>query len=678
MTFIKKINSKGLSLKLGLLVLILSFFSSTCNAKYLLLKNNNLNCLENNCTLNINENQYLKINKKDSRIIELVERKDGKEKLINYIFYTTDISDKLAYSGKPLDMLVLLKSDKITIDHIKLIKHSEPILLTGIPIEKLLEALSFYKGKNIKKKINIGNDSTGEISIPIIAGATVTSLILHEVILDSSREVSKILGEKINNNDTEGSLNTKFKKFTLDDLKKIGAIKNYRLDSNFNENEKADKNSLLIDIYFTDLKHPSIGINILGKIEYEDLFKDLTNNESAILILNKSEWSFKGSGFARGGIYERFHIEQNDNTFRFRGQNFKHVFELELMDIEHFRESGIFILNNKNFKPWQEWKLGLLYDYKKYYADFQMPDKFCVKPETKIYKIWKSKIKYIAMLITLWLTAIIVFIKRDKLSKNSFYLSMIYGCILILDIYIIGIIFEGQPSVVNIFALTNNLKNIKIYILDPCLFIGWVMIIATILIWGKALFCGWICPFGALQEVIFKIRSMLIQNDKSIEFSKKITNKLKNLRYIIFISLLIISFKNIDLAQKLSEIEPFKTTWLIGIKNRPILISSYTVSILIISIFTYRFFCRFICPLGAFLSILSYFTIFRLKRRGTCSVCKICKHKCNSMAINNKGEIDPKECLGCFTCVNNMHNENVCPPFKNLTLRKKYEKNWPA
>ncbi|HIH2762318.1 MAG TPA: 4Fe-4S binding protein [Candidatus Azoamicus sp.] len=276
----------------------------------------------------------------------------------------------------------------------------------------------------------------------------------------------------------------------------------------------------------------------------------------------------------------------------------------------------------------------------------------------------------------IWILVIIIFIKRDTLSKNNFYLSIIYNFILMLDIYIIGLIFQGQPSVVNILTLINNPKTLEVFKLDPCIYLGWIMIMSTIFIWGKALFCGWICPFGALQELLFKIRSLIIKNDTSIEFKNIITDKLNYLRYIIFLSLMLISFIDFHLAEKLAEVEPFKTTWNLGIINRPILFSMYTISLLAIGLLTYRFFCRFICPLGAFLSILSLFTFFKINRRGTCSVCKICKQTCNSRAITDKGNVDSTECFGCFTCVNNMYNYDLCPPYKKLKIREKYEPNW--
>lgn len=664
--------SKSLKCFFRLLVLLLSLFSFSSLAVYLSLDQGNLRCVENECSVFLNKNQKIKLNDKDTKIFELIEENlDGKEKLISYLFYTTDISNIVAYSGKPLEILISLKLDGV-IEDLKLVKHSEPILLTGIPIEKLLEAVCFYKGKNIKNRINIGEDSSGEISVPIIAGATVTSLILHETVLGTSRDVGSILGI-IDDIDLEGSLTKEFEKFSWKQLIDIGAIKHYCLDSSFKENYKADKDDLLVDIYFADLCHPSIGRNLLGDSAYFDFINEIETKGSFIIVLNNGKWSFKGSGFVRGGIFDRFRVEQGNNVFTFRDADCKNVYDLDLIDVDDFRETGIFSITNSKYKPWKTWNLALLLNYKTFHVEYKMPGKFCVSPVPAWYKCWKSKLTYIVCYLALWFFVIFIFFIRNSLSKNAFYLSVIYNFVLIIDIYIIGFLFEGQPSVVNIFSLVDNVKNIEAFLFDPSIFLGWVMILLTIFVWGKALFCGWICPFGALQELIFKFRSLLFRNDSSFEFPAKFSDKLRYLRYVVFAVLIFVSFKNFALAERMAEIEPFKTMWNVGIFNRPFWISFYTVSLLAFSLFMYRFFCRFLCPLGAFLSFLSFFTLFRLRRRGTCVACKICEKSCNSRAINKKGFIDSKECFGCFTCLNNMYNPEVCPPIKNEKLRLKYE-----
>lgn len=649
-----------------MLICFYIFFISNATG-YLTLKENNIFCYDRVCDFSISDNNKIRFSK-DSRVLEVFEDNiHGKEKLISYLFYTTDIVGVVAYSGKPLEILISLKSSGI-IDELKLVKHSEPILLTGIPIEKLLEAVSFYKGKNINNRLAIGEDINGGLSVPIIAGATVTSLILHETILESARDVGSMFGF-VDNSILDGALNNKFKKYSWDDLIKNKSIKHYVLDNLLQEGKKADLNNLLVDIYFSDLSHPSIGKNLLGEDFYNDLFLDQAYN-SAILILNNGTWSFKGSGFVRGGIFDRFRIEQDGNIFTFRDNDFKNVYDLNLIDVDDFREVGIFVITNSKYKPWKTWNLILLLNYKTFSIEYKIPDIFCVVNKYPWLEQWKSKIFNTSLLLFLWFFVVFIFIFRDFISKSNFYLSILYNFILLLDVYIVGFLLHGQPSIVNIFAL----KEIKTFLWDPYLCVGWIMIFFTIIFWGKSIFCGWICPFGAIQEIIFKVRS-LIYNDYSVEFSDKFFYKIKNLRYVILLVLIFSALlKGIAFAEIIAEIEPFKTTWSVGILNREWYISLYAVFLIFLSLFTYRFFCRFICPLGAFLSVMSIFTIFRIKRRKTCGSCQICRHKCNSKAIGLDGKVDPKECFGCFTCINNMNNKKLCPPLLNEKIWNKYEK----
>jgi NosR/NirI family nitrous oxide reductase transcriptional regulator len=81
-----------------------------------------------------------------------------------------------------------------------------------------------------------------------------------------------------------------------------------------------------------------------------------------------------------------------------------------------------------------------------------------------------------------------------------------------------------------------------------------------------------------------------------------------------------------------------------------------------IGIFIYRFFCRYLCPLGAVFSIASFFQIDRIKRYDFCTKCNVCEVRCDSMSINRAGDINRYECYSCFECEQAYHDEEICPP----------------
>ncbi len=654
---LKYLESLKYTFRLLFLILILISFIP-CAVKS---DNNQENLSEINLNALTKKTQYLKKTSSE-KIFELTDALIKNAKIKTYIFYSKNICDTEGYSGKPLELLIFLESN-CKIKNLKLIKHSEPILLTGIPIEKLLEGLSFYKNKDINKNLNIGENSYGEISIPIITGATVTSLRLHNTILESCRNVGTLLKFIDDDMISYGGLNDTFKEFSWNDLIKIGAIKHYILKDTLTE-------KLLIDMYFADLKHESIGKNILGD-QYYDIFDYLPKDSSAIIVINNGKWSFKGSAFVRGGSYDRIEIQQNKNTFYFNEDTFIELYNKDFIETDS-KECGIFIINNNKYKPCLPWDLILRINRISFPITYVIPKEFCKQDSSELVTLWHDNIFYIILFMNLWFLVIIIFSIRNFLAKKKFYLSIIYNFILLMDIYIIGILLKAQPSVVNIFTLIDNIKNIKTFLFSPYIFLGWIMIISTIFIWGKSLFCGWICPFGSLQELAFKIKS-LIFNDNS--FKLPYYEKLRLIKYIILLILIFISFDNLNKAEYAAEIEPFKTIWLRELTKTSTYIIIYPFLLIIINIFIYRFFCRFICPLGAFLSILSSFILLKLRRRGTCQVCHICEVNCTSNAIDKKGKINQKECFGCFNCINTMYNKDVCPPYKKKSLRDKYEKN---
>ncbi len=100
---------------------------------------------------------------------------------------------------------------------------------------------------------------------------------------------------------------------------------------------------------------------------------------------------------------------------------------------------------------------------------------------------------------------------------------------------------------------------------------------------------------------------------------------------------------------------------------------------MIVSAFTHKAYCRYVCPLGAALAIPSRFRLFDwLKRRKECGTqCQICANECEIQAIHPSGKINANECHWCLDCQVTYHNESKCPPLiKQYNKRHKMEKGF--
>lgn len=124
----------------------------------------------------------------------------------------------------------------------------------------------------------------------------------------------------------------------------------------------------------------------------------------------------------------------------------------------------------------------------------------------------------------------------------------------------------------------------------------------------------------------------------------------------------------------MSEVEPFKTTIILKfMRYWPYVL--FAVAILSASLFIERFYCRYMCPLGAALAIPARLRLFDwLKRYKECgNPCQLCAVECPVDAIHPEGHINPNECIQCLNCQVLYHHNQRCPHLikKNAKRRRK-------
>ncbi len=169
------------------------------------------------------------------------------------------------------------------------------------------------------------------------------------------------------------------------------------------------------------------------------------------------------------------------------------------------------------------------------------------------------------------------------------------------------------------------------------------------------LFCGYICPFGAAQELLH-VRKW------AIKIPRKWMSVLSKLRYILLVYLIVrVLVTGTAILQNYS---PFKPLFSWG--GTPMTIG-VTALFALLSIFLYRPFCRTLCPLGAFLSLLSRFSLFRVRANTSCVSCNLCTKECPNGAIDG-GMVDTGECLLCGECA------GICPTSSLCIERRRFGK----
>jgi NosR/NirI family nitrous oxide reductase transcriptional regulator len=291
--------------------------------------------------------------------VEGYRTRNDKRSMAGYVWLSTDVVDIPGYSGQPLVMLVGMDTRGV-ITGVRMIRHSESIVLAGLPEAALDRFAQQYVGRYVGDRNEIGTPGAdgGAVGIDAISGATVTAMLEHETILRSAREIARQVGIL----PARAVAPLRFARLdeTLDwrALLKEGAVVRLTVaPADVGTEQGAEP---LIDLYLGYLNAPVVGRSVLGEDGYRRLVADLKPDEHAIFVIARGTLSFKGSGFARGGVFERIRIVQDTDAFIFRDTDYLSLPRMKAFGAPEYRESGIFILRSRHFAAACPWRFELL------------------------------------------------------------------------------------------------------------------------------------------------------------------------------------------------------------------------------------------------------------------------------------------------------------------------------
>ncbi len=289
--------------------------------------------------------------------------------------------------------------------------------------------------------------------------------------------------------------------------------------------------------------------------------------------------------------------------------------------------------------------------------------------------VWQSRVFEIGVLVVglLALNGILLF--QDALARHPNFLVLVRRGFLFYTVFFIGWYALAQLSIVQVFIFTHALMTEfrwQTFLIDPMLFILWGFVAMTLLLWGRGVYCGWLCPFGALQELINQGAQKL--KFKQFEFPDVVHERLLGVKVLVLVGLFGISLQSMGDALRYAEIEPFKTAITLRFDREwPFVL--YAGGLLAISAVNRKFFCKYLCPLGAALTFPGRFRIFDwwLRRRKECGrPCQTCANDCEVRAIRPTGEINANECHYCLDCQVTYYSDRKCMPL--IERRVKREK----
>jgi NosR/NirI family nitrous oxide reductase transcriptional regulator len=203
-------------------------------------------------------------------------------------------------------------------------------------------------------------------------------------------------------------------------------------------------------------------------------------------------------------------------------------------------------------------------------------------------------------------------------------------------------------SIVNVFGLmTANLPVFR-YNLAWYLFAGFT-VVSTVL-WGR-LYCGRVCAYGALTQLLDRI----IPAKLRLDVPRRIEQRALLIKYVILAATVVYFLVTRD-PSIYRYVEPF---WMFGGQaSTPMWVGLGIL--LVATVFVRNLYCRFLCPLGAALGLLSTVSVFRIRRWSECRTCRICEKACEWGAIRGP-RILTTECVRCDDCERLYADTKKCP-----------------
>ena len=632
---------------------------------------------------------------------------ENRLELRGYAFESLDFEPVRGYSGKPINLLVAIDPAGTFLD-VRVLRHDEPFFTSAAGTAVLDTFAAQYKDLSIHHQIEIfghkartSRDATSARLHGVAAG-TVTVKAMDASILESAMSVARAHLAAQEKGGPNGLVATpgrsgpttrqaeRHTPLTWQELIDQRAVQSLSLTRGQIENRfagtraaGADKRAaaqpdeLALAFHTALISIPQIGRNLLDDVGWRQLGANLRRASHALLVTE--------SGPLASMAYESQRVQQPVSYVLTQGGR-----ELNLRAMaydaglavpgypQHQRAHFLLIDSATPLDPAQPFDLSfrLQRRYGSFpdqvtQADFalgyRLPNPaawIAASYEPAWFAVWRQRAWEIAVLVVALAVLVVALLRQQWISASQQRLGRFRTGYLLFTLGFIGWYAQGQLTVVNLTASAEALAgggDLAFLLTDPISVVLWGFVGVTLLVWGRGTFCGWLCPFGALQELLSAVTRRLVLRPRRLR--NRLDARLKWVKYGVLAAVLGSAFLTPSFAPAVAEVEPFKTAIsAYFVRDWPYL--AWAVACVALSVFVYRGYCRYICPLGAALAATDMLRRWAwIPRRQECGTpCQSCRHRCDYQAIEPIGNINYSECFQCLDCVAIHQDDTRCLP----------------
>jgi len=626
---------------------------------------------------------------------------------VGYVFESIDLAPIPGFEGTPFNLLIALDAKGGFMD-VEVLRQHEPVFLGGLGPVPLHAFVTQYKGHSLKQEITIasayGNNRSGigenRVVLDGVAKATASIRIVNQTVLTAALAVARARLGFAAAGDRGPPARVKTDFYETKDFARLladGDIvhkrwRNREIEALFagsegagvDEQATAAPDEDFVDVYVAYVSAPTLGRALLGDAGYAALMRRLDAGQHAYWIATAGRYALTDADFVRGTAPQRLTVSQDSAPVELRDADldpadlrppagapaFNTVMVIKappLAGLDPVRPVSV-SLDIARAK-------GLILPvvtHKTITLDYEAPDRYFDRPPRPLPEwllAWKGRIPDLVIIgVALVLLSVVLARPRwmplEPRRQRAFrrgFLAFTLGYV--------GWYAQGQLSIVQITGAVKSLaagQGLSSFLYDPVSLLLIAFTLVSFVVWGRGTFCGWLCPFGALQEFVAVVAAQITRPlgmRRYRQLPPRLEKLLERGRYGLLALLVLAAALAPALAEKGVEVEPFKTAITVGFdRSWPFVL--YAVGLLLLGGLYYKFFCRFLCPLGAAITLGGKLRRWTwLPRRAECGQpCQTCRHRCHYDAIHRDGTIDYDRCFQCLDCVGIYHDDERCAP----------------
>lgn len=617
---------------------------------------------------------------------------------VGYVFESIDLAPIPGFEGTPFNLLVAIDKDGRFLE-VEVLHQHEPVFLGGLGPIPLLDFVRQYKDKSLKQEITVASTyektriaaGGNRVVLDGVAKATASIRIVNQTTLASALVVARArLGFAPSGTEAPARIkDMPFEALEFDALRKRGYVQTLRLTNaeveklftgtdgaGLDEDAMRNPDDNFIELNVAYLNPPNVGRNLLGDTAFTKLKDYLRDDQPAFWVASLGRYGMIDESFVPGTVPARLAIVQAGLPVELRDANRDYA---SIPPLRGTNASLILVAPAMaGLDPGQPIEFRLSVERRKgsilptvirreialLFEPARELFKYPPRPLPEWLRAWRDRWVDLAVIggalaVLTLLLAQPRWISRDPKKLLAFRMGF-----LAFTLGYIGWYAQGQLSIVQVTGAIKSLSagaGLSSFLYDPVSLMLIAFTLASLVIWGRGTFCGWLCPYGVLQEFIGLLaRSIGLRQRKLRPGTSRL---LARSRYVVLAAIVVAAAIAPAAAERMVEIEPFKTAITVGFAREWPFVA-WAAGLLLAGAFVYKFFCRYLCPLGAALTVAGRLRRWDwLSRLPACGQpCKKCEIICQYDAILPNGTINYDDCHQCLDCVSLYHDSRRCGP----------------